>query len=527
MKNYLLLFAFLLIGKSIAFSQVLEFNDISKRDFNGVFAIKDQKENSIGYYTYYEVEKEGKGMRLYEFAFTDKNLGDVKKYSLTIHKNAEINSVVFNNKYLLISYDDTKNKKIVFTTISTEGEKIGYKEYEVAKRRNVEGDFYPSEGDGFYLVKPNTVKGRTGYIFQKYDNSLQELWTQEVMPEPKSKVSYLSVEDILVSNNRIIIAQNTGLSAKKYRLNIVGYDGVSGSKVFDYETYDGTSTPVYNAMNFEENGDLLLSGTYENKDYINDINYDGVYILKLSNEGKKLIFTKVSYDEKIQAILKETSRSKGLGSKDKLFLEEVIHEEDSYYIIGEMFKKNYQASNVGGVFALAQGIRDVATGKYIGWANSSSNAPRYTFEVMDYIIIRFDEQGNYIETKPLLKEKYNKITVDYPYNLMGGLRLARTMRDFGWFDYGFVTKNPADGKSIIICSDQSTRKPDVYFYELNNQFRKTTINLKQRAKILLDDESKVNYFRVLKNEGDKVAVVYYQRKAAKISITMETIGDTL
>lgn len=527
MKKYLLLFA-LLLWKSVSYAQILEFNDISQRDFNGVFPIQDQKENIMGYYTYYEVEKSGKGMRLYEFSFTDKNLSQVKKYSLSIHKNAEINTVVFNDNYLLISYDDIKNKKIVFTTINTDGEKIGYKEYEVAKRKNVEGDFYPSEGDGFYLVKPNIVKGRTGYIFQKYDNNLNEMWTQEVMPEAKSKISYLSVEDILVSKDRIIIAQNTGLSIKKYRLNIVGFDASTGSQVFDYETYDGTATPVYNAMNFEDNGDILLSGTYEDKEYINDINYDGVYILKLSNEGKKLMFTKVSYKENIQAILKETSRSNGIGSKDKLFLENVIHEGDSYYIIGEMFKKNYQASNLaGGLGKLAQGIRDAATGKFIGWDNSNSNVPTFTFEIMDYIIIRFDEQGQYIETKPLLKEKYNKVSVLYPYNSMGGLRLARTMSYFGWFDYGFVTRNPIDGKNIIVCSDQSTRKPDVYFYELNNQFRKSTINLRQQAKVMLDDDARVNYFRVLKNDGDKVAVVYYQRKSKKASITMENFGNTL
>lgn len=527
MKKYLLLFVFLLLWKGLAYSQILEFDDISKRDFNGVFAIKDQKEKVMGYYTYYELEKEGKGMRLYEFSFTDKDLGNVKKYSLSIHKRAEINNVVFNDKYLLISYDDVKNKKIVFTTINTAGEKIGYNEYEVAKRKNVVGDFYPSDGDGFYFVKPHIIKGRTGYILQKYDNKLQELWTQEVMPDAKSKIRYLSVEDILVSNNRIIIAQNTGLSVKKYRFNVVGYDAVSGTKAFDYETYDGTATPVYNAMKFEDNGDLLISGTYEDKEYINDINYDGIYILKLSNEGKKLMFTKVSYKEEIQEVLKATSRSKGLGSKDKLFLEEVIQEGDSYYIIGEMFKKNIQASNLGGVFALAQGIKDAVTGKYVGWHNSNSKAPTYTFEIMDYIIIRFDEQGQYVETKPLLKEKYNKISVLYPYNLMGGLRMARTMSDFGWFDYGFVTKNPADGKNIIICTDQSTRKPDVYYYELDNQFRKSTINLKQRAKVLLDDDAKVNYFRVLRNDGNKVAVVYYQRKIKKASVTIEQIGPHL
>jgi hypothetical protein len=171
-----------------------------------------------------------------------------------------------------------KNKKIVFTTISTEGKKIGYQEYEVAKRKNVEGDFYPSDGDGFYLVKPNIVKSRTGYILQKYDNNLQEQWTQEVMPDAGGQFKYLSVEDILVSNNRLVIAQNTGISVAKYRLNILGYDAKNGSKVFDYETYDGEATPVLNTMHFEDNGDILVSGTYENNDYINDVNFDGVFI---------------------------------------------------------------------------------------------------------------------------------------------------------------------------------------------------------------------------------------------------------
>lgn len=526
MKKYLLLIIFF-TWKSVCFSQMLEFNDISKRDYNGVFTIKDQNEKVQGYYTYYEQEKEGKGMRLYEFAFADKNLGNVKKYNISIHKRAEINNIVFNDKYLLISYDDVKNKKIIFTTINTDGEKIGYNEYEVAKRKNVEGDFYPAAGDGFYFVKPNIVKGRTGYILVKYDNNLKELWTKEVMPDAKSKVRYLHPEDILVSDNLLIIAQNTGLSVKKYQLNILGFDAASGSKTFDYETYDGTATPVYNAMKFEDNGDILVSGTYENKDYINDINYDGVYILKLSNEGKKLMFTKVDYKENIQEILKATSRSNGIGSKDKIFLEDVIHEGDSYYIIGEMFKKNYQAANLGGAFALAQGIRDAVTGKYIGYHNSNSNAPTYTLEIMDYILIRFDEQGNYVETKPLLKEKYNKISVLYPYNLMGGLRIARTMRYFGWFDYAFVTKNPADGKNIIICADQSKNKPEVYFYELDNQFRKSNVNLKQRAKVILDEDAKVNYFRVLENQENKMVVVYYQRKLKKASLTMEEIVGSL
>jgi hypothetical protein len=120
-------------------------------------------------------------------------------------------------------------------------------------------------------------------------------------------------------------------------------------------------------------------------------------------------------------VLKETSRSNAIGSKTKLFLEDVVHEGGSYYVIGETFRKNYQASNAGGVFKLVQDIKDIASGKWIGYDNGTA---AMTFEVMDYMVVRFDEQGNYQETKPLVKDKYNKISVYAPFNGMGGQRLA-------------------------------------------------------------------------------------------------------
>jgi hypothetical protein len=85
MKKYALLAAMLLY-KSVSFAQIAEFNDISQRDFNGVFAIRDQQENVTGYYTYYELEREDKGMRLYEFAFTDKALARSTNTALAFTK---------------------------------------------------------------------------------------------------------------------------------------------------------------------------------------------------------------------------------------------------------------------------------------------------------------------------------------------------------------------------------------------------------------------------------------------------------
>jgi hypothetical protein len=43
MKKCVLIVA-LLFYKSFSFAQIVEFNDISRRDFNGVFAIRDRRE---------------------------------------------------------------------------------------------------------------------------------------------------------------------------------------------------------------------------------------------------------------------------------------------------------------------------------------------------------------------------------------------------------------------------------------------------------------------------------------------------
>jgi len=122
MKKKIVTLFFLVLGIQ-ASSQIVEFEDISKRNFNGAFGIIDQDNNVTGYYTYYKKENEDNGMRLFEFSFTDKELKNVVRYPLSVHKNAEVNNVVFNGKYMLISYDDIKNKKIVFTTISPDGTK--------------------------------------------------------------------------------------------------------------------------------------------------------------------------------------------------------------------------------------------------------------------------------------------------------------------------------------------------------------------------------------------------------------------
>ena len=129
---------------------------------------------------------------------------------------------------------------------------------------------------------------------------------------------------------------------------------------------------------------------------------------------------------------------------------------------------------------------------------------------------------NLDEIKQIQKDGYNKLTVYNPYYGLYGMSLAAVVERLGWFDYNFTSTN-ADGEKFMVCSNNAeARKPQVLTYELNGSFAKSEINLRQEAKVNLD-EGRVSYFKVMRNEGTNIAVAYYQRKLKKVTINIESV----
>ena len=158
----------------------------------------------------------------------------------------------------------------------------------------------------------------------------------------------------------------------------------------------------------------------------------------------------------------------------------------------------------------------------ISYRDESGKAPKVTFEIMDYILFKFAKDGELIEIKPIVKEKYNKLTVYSPFVNLYGMSMAAVVERLGWFDYGFTTTN-LNGDKIMVCSNNAeARKPQVFSYELKDDFNKVQIDLKQEANINLD-EGKVSYFKTMRNDGSKIAVAYYQRKLKRITINIESL----
>ena len=98
-----------------------------------------------------------------------------------------------------------------------------------------------------------------------------------------------------------------------------------------------------------------------------------------------------------------------MGSKDKLWIEDVVFDGDEIVVISEMFRKNFNPKPMA-----FQTPRDLITGKWIGdinYRDQNGKAQKVTFEIMDYILFKFTTNGELKKIKPIAKDQYNKLTV--------------------------------------------------------------------------------------------------------------------
>ena len=508
----------LLIGAS-TFAQTITIDDVKGSKYQGVKPIfGDDGETISGYYTYYMVEKGEKGMRTLEFSIIDKGVTKVTKTPIEIHRTSTLNATVFNGKYFLISYDDRKNKQIVFTVIDLEGKVIAKNEISADKKRVASSVVYPAaNGEGFYVVRPALVKNRIkGHYLEKIGNDLEVAWSIEDVVEK----GIISVASLVNNKDRVVIWREHGSGIKKIKPQIVCYDAATGDKVFERDGFDGTSTIMHNQIRIDADNNVILGGPYVDGEKYKTVNNTGVYLLGLSKDGEETFYSKIVTKTEIQPILAEVSKGVTLGSKDKIWIEDVVFDGENIIVISEMFRKNFNPKP-----AAYQKPRDLITGKWMGnmsYKDANGKSRKVTFEIMDYILFKFSTTGELVEIKPIAKDAYNKLTVYYPYVDQYGLQMAANVEAAGWFDYKFTTIGE-DGKRIMVCSNNSeARKPQVYTYGLQDDFTKTEINLKNDSSIDLD-AGRVSSFGVMPNEGKQIAVAYYQRKIKRITINLEDL----
>ncbi len=505
MKKLLLSLMLASITLTTVKAQQVQIPDVRKNEFRGVQSIKDK-----GYYTYYVNEKLKKGMSEFMIEIYDMDLKLVRKTPIEITKDSYLAGGEFNGKDFLFAFYDLKKKQNSMVTIDSDG-KVIKKEIRQAKKYATAGtlEIYPGfEGDGFYLTESVKEK-KWGYRVEKLDRNLKSVWEKTV----SNAKGYVAIEAAEAGNGKIALVsveRPTALSKKAFG-KLVCFNGNNGNIDFEYPLFDGTITGIPSSFKFDKDANLITAGMYFDGSKWDDTNSDGVFLLKLSSTGQKLMFNSIDWDKGIQSAMKATSRKFSIGTKPKVLFHEIIESETGYQLIGETFRQTVKA---GTMLAMAGGAKP-------------SELP-VGFTVMDFVIFNYDKNGLPLDINKIEKP-YKSITVSAEVGQKGGVKLAYYMKQYNMFTYNYATTTASNEPAIVYTNFESTGltsgKPYIGISTIGmgkeSQTQKLPIS-SYLGKVSGSDASDEKIGALLSRPG-YVCTYFYDKKTKTINIKMETM----
>ncbi|MBL4654400.1 MAG: hypothetical protein JKY33_01075 [Bacteroidia bacterium] len=519
MKKITVLFSLIFIMiSSISFAQEAEINNVRKKEFRGVRAIiNEQTKESQGYYIFYVDEKaEEKGMIKFILEIYDLDLKLLKKTPITITKRSVIDGSVFNGKNFFFLFNDTWKKKITYVVTDINGEIIKEKVVEIEKRATTTADVYPAN-DAFYIVKPFKQK-KLGYSITKIDKDLKEIWTVSNTPDK----GLLSIEAVEAGSDRLILIElkRPSLISKKAYAKIMCLDDKTGKQLYEYPLFDGEATGIPSAFLIDKNGNVITGGMYFKGEKWKSVNSNGIFFLKLGPDGKKLVYKKVDWDEGIQELLKSSKNKLVIGSKPKVFFHDIVQAGDGgYQIISETFQKTMPA--------ISSRLGDIISGRYIGNINAKNDQGKFVkplrFVIMDFIIFNYNKDGEISNLNKIAKDE-TKISIYPPYDSMPGLKLAKAVKEFGYFDYAFTTKVPGNDQEVMVSRNMSIGNPyiGVTSIEQGKDAATTKIPIKRKTAKQANSKEK-DFVGVVKSKPGYICVFYYAKKEQTVHLYLDKI----
>lgn len=493
-----------------AFAQEIKIEDVRKNEFKGVKAILNKNTNQpAGYYTFYVSEKVGGGMVEFVLELFDTRLNRINKTPITITKRSVVSSSVYNGDSFFFAFADMRKKSITFVTIDDKGNVIKRKEVESDKHHTTEAEVYPDPAQGFFVIRPIKEK-KYGYSIEKLDKELNTLWEKKMVPAK----GYIGVESIESVGNRLIVTQIAGPNrvSKKMVGQIMCFNNSDGNQLFQYDLYDGEATAMPTAFLLDAENNLVSGGMYFKGIKWDNVNSDGIFFLKLSADGKKLAYTKTAWKDGIQSFLKASTTGFAVGSKPKIFFEDIVETAYGYRVIGETFRKNIAVG--GGLRAMVKTFTD---GHVLGSNSTNDDSQPMTFEIMDLMLFNFSLEGK-LAGMTHIPKPHTKITLLDPYNGYGGLALSRVVKEFGYFDYSFSLPQPMNG-NLIIVSRILSKTPKIGIYsidDINNKVTTKELTLERMPGYVTD--ARVG---ALPSSDDKVCIYFYDKKEKTITLYLE------
>lgn len=507
MKKNLLLLVLLALVTGFSYAQQAQISGVRPIEFRGVEAIENK-----GYFTFYVNEKAGKGMVEFMLEIFDQDLNLIKKTPILISKQSTMIGGEFNGKDFLFAFSNPLKKENTFATIDSDGNII---KQEVRKNKKLATAgttaIYPSmDGDGFFITQSVKEK-KWGYSVEKVDRNMSQLWEKTVTNDK----GFVGIEAVETGNGKVIVvsAERPSAISKKVFGKIVSFDGSNGKLEYEQPLFDGERTGIPSAFLIDKGGNVVTAGMYFDGEKWDATNSDGIFFMKLSPEGKKLMYNAIDWDKGIQEKLKATSRKFAIGSKPKVIFHEIIEDgKGGYQVISETFRKTVKAATI---LAAAGG--------------NAQNAPM-GFTVMDFVIFNYDNTG---VPKDIIKieKPYKSGYVDGVIADMGGVSLAYYMKRIKMFTYEFTTKLPGTDEQVIVYTnfeDAGLGKGKPYVgistIESGEESKTTKIPLtKKLAKFVSSGSPESVKTGSIKSKPGYVCLYYYDKKTKTINLALEEL----
>lgn len=506
----------------LGFAQDVIIEDVNGREFKGVKALIDPTTNEAkGYYTFYRLEKKGKGIATFNLGLYDNDLKLIKNVTYDVNKFTIISSSVFNGKDFMFIFDEP-GKSMKYATVSMTGEKIADKAMEAQKRWFASTMVYPAEG-GFFIVdalKEKDEEGkRLGYKIAKVDNKLNQIWEAKYAPE--SGMNY--VENIKSVNDKLYVIH--GESAKvvfsmnakmKVDKSLKCINSTDGKEMFSYKLFDGTHTTEPTSYFLEENGNVALGGMFFEGQKQSSKNSDGVFFTLLDAKGTQLSSAKYPWDGELQGLMKKSKKGFKIGGKPKAYFHKIVKSNDGkYQIISELFMKSVRVVP-GGTAGTAMKVGMAASGRMIGSFSNENGEFLTTLEVMDLMIFEFDAKAALTGVNVVEKE-HTKVFLGEPYTGMTGLAVADVVNDFGFFNYKFTYNNGTE--EFMVLSNFTKKDPHIGFVKMDGVMSAD----ENYPRIPFKFQPKKGRLMVSKGSNNRVMISAYDKKADQIWMYLDNI----
>lgn len=513
-----------LLGAFILFGGTIQAQDYSISDVRRVtprnYGEITKNDEVTGYYFFYQTDKLKKGQRAFEIRLIDANLEEIAKETIIQGKLTYMIDAAFNGSTLLFKFYDRKLKKVMYRTLSMDGQlsKAVYRAATKYEMRTLnmalqagQEDFMnlscPSS-DGFidvYGDKESTYAYKVAYI----DNNGKVKWTYK----PKATKGVYAATYMTSSNNQILLLESKAksvMNAKDYTFSLKGID-MQGSENFHIPL----TSKMYNLMPHnafvQSNGSgfTLIGEHFDINKKMMKAESQGVFMRDISEEGLWEYETFLGWESDIKPTM-SAEEYKNFSKFSVLFHDVVRTKEGNIIAIGEQYKKQVSAMGVLGAVAASSS------------SSTSSNVALMEIRLGDMVMLHINKDRE-LENVNIFDKKNRSIQLEQGAGVTNTHVLGKILKAYGYMDYEFNQFNADKSVNTTAFYDRQKEKGKllrqtviqlVNFVDEDNDFTLDKISFNTEA----------NEMWITRGKPGFLTVIEYWKKEKKMTWRLEVVN---